>query len=288
MHPKKFLQCYLFIVHVFFAMSTMAETGLFWQATAPDSQTVYLFGTMHSDDNRITAFTEQTLEAIKSVQVFMLETEQPNFSAPLITRKNLSDDLTEAEMDQVNGLADQYVIDRAFAMRMKPWLLAVIFDAPKPQTPFGQDYLLKAEAENAGKKIQALETVEEHFGVMDDIPREEQLSLLKAVLKREMAEKEADFEKVMQAYLSGDLDKILSVNAKTTGGLVNDQLWQKMKARLIIQRNKAMASRLITAAKEHSLFVAVGASHLAGETGLVAQLKNAGFRLKPLKGLRID
>jgi len=108
------------------------------------------------------------------------------------------------------------------------------------------------------------------------------------VLKREMAEKEADFEKVMQAYLSADLAEILAVSEKTTAGLVDEAVWEEMKARLIIQRNNAMAKRLIAAAKEHRLFVAVGASHLAGETGLVAQLKAAGFTLKPLQGLADD
>lgn len=288
MQAKKLLQWCLFIAHVFYVVSVMAETGVFWQATKPDSKTVYLFGTMHSDDNRITTFTDQTLAAIKSVEVFMLETEQPKSPEPLLTRQTLSGDLTEAEMDQVNTLADQYVIRREFALHMKPWLLAVILAAPKPQTPFGQDHLLKAEAENLGKRIEALETVEDHFGVMDAMPRAEQLSLLKAVLARELAEKEADFEQVMQAYLSGDLDQILTVNENITGGLVSDKIWQKMKARLIIQRNKAMASRLMAVAKEQHVFVAVGASHLAGDTGLINQLKKAGFKLKALKGLKTD
>lgn len=288
MHSGKMAVCLVLFLQTVLAMNAVAETGVFWQATSPQHQPVYLFGTMHSDDNRVTEFTQATIDAIAAVDVFMLETEQPKTPKPLLNKNKLADDLTEAEIDQVNALADQYVIARAFAMQMKPWLLAVIFDAPKPQTPFGQDHLLKAEAENKGKKIRALETVDAHFGVMDDVPREEQLALLKAVLKRSQDEKEADFEKVLKVYLSGDLDKILATNAKTTGDLVSDEIWQKMKVRLIEQRNLKMATRVIEAASAQSLFIAVGASHLAGESGLVAQLKQAGFSLQPLQGLKSE
>lgn len=286
MNTRKRWLCSLFLFQVLFSTAVMAESSTFWLAKAEGSEPVYLFGTMHSDDNRVTDFSEATLDAIKSVDVFMLETEQPKTPTPLLTRKKLSEDLSENEMDQVNALADAYVIHRAFAQHMKPWLLAVILAAPKPQTPFGQDHLLKAEAENQGKTVAALETVEAHFGVLDDVAREEQLSLLKAVLTRTQEQKEADFDKVLNAYLSGDLDKILEINGQTTGDLVKKEVWEKMKTRLIHQRNEQMADRVIEASKAQSLFVAVGASHLAGETGLVAQLTKAGFVLTPLQGLK--
>lgn len=286
MNTKKRWFCVLFLVQMIVSSNVMAESSLFWRAEAEGSQPVYLFGTMHSDDNRVTDFSEATIDAIKSVDVFMLETEQPNTPEPLLTDKKLNEDLSEAAMDRVNALADAYVIHRALAQQMKPWLLAVIFAAPKPQTPFGQDHLLKAEAENRGKTVVALETVEAHFGVLDDVVREEQLSLLKAVLARSQEEKEADFEKVLAAYLSGDLDKILEINAQITGDLLKKEVWEKMKTRLIHQRNEQMVDRVTEDAKVKSLFVAVGASHLAGETGLVAQLKKAGFTLTPLQGLK--
>ena len=43
-----------------------------------------------------------------------------------------------------------------------------------------------------------------------------------------------------------------------------------------------MAQRSIQAASEKPVFVAVGASHLAGENGLIEAFKKAGFKLKPL------
>lgn len=268
------------------SVNAMAETGIFWKATAKNHKTVYLFGSMHSDDPRLSAFSDDTVQAIQSVDVFMIETLQPSTPMPLLTKPKLSEDLTEDEIARVNALTDLYAMPSGLVEHMKPWLLAVIFASPKPQTPFGQDHLLKSTAENAGKKIEGLESIESHFGVLDDVTRAEQLLLLKSVLQRKQHEKEADFEKLLKVYLSGDLDQILVINAKTTSQLVDPSLWEKMKTRLIDHRNDVMASRIIAAAKTQSLFVAAGASHLAGETGLVSQLKEAGFTLKALTGLK--
>jgi uncharacterized protein YbaP (TraB family) len=44
-----------------------------------------------------------------------------------------------------------------------------------------------------------------------------------------------------------------------------------------------MAERVLAAAKTKKLFVGVGASHLAGEGGLIERLKKAGFKLSPVK-----
>jgi uncharacterized protein YbaP (TraB family) len=44
-----------------------------------------------------------------------------------------------------------------------------------------------------------------------------------------------------------------------------------------------MAARVLDAAKNKSLFVAVGASHLAGKNGLIASLKQAGYQLTIVK-----
>ncbi len=105
-------------------------------------------------------------------------------------------------------LADFHVMHLGAAMQMKPWLLAVIFDLTKPQTPFAQDNLLMRKAEDLGKEVVGIETSKEHFGVMDNFTLDEQLVMLRAVLKRAPEEKEANFEKLITAYIAGDSDNI--------------------------------------------------------------------------------
>ena len=129
------------------------------------------------------------------------------------------------------------------------------------------------------KNIDGLESSKAHFGIMDDFSREEQLVMLRAVLKRTQEQKEADFERLMTAYLEGDSDKISALDEKITGGMLPKSIWAKMKTKLLDERNVLMAERSIKAANEKPVFVAVGASHLAGKTGLIESFKKAGFKL---------
>lgn len=275
----KKIASWLLVALFFFHASVFAENGLFWKAEKDGQKTIYLFGTMHTDDNRVTNFTPVVAETLKNIDAFMMETLSPTDPTTLMTQEDLEKSLTSAELEKVNQLVEFHTMHKAAAMHMKPWLLAVVFDSPKPLTPFAQDNLLMRAAEDMGKEIIGIEDTQEHFGVMDNFSREEQLTMLRAVLKRSPEIKERDFEKLLAAYLEGNSDKILALDEKITGGMLPKEIWQKMQVKLMQERNKVMAERVIEEAKAKNVFVAVGASHLAGAGGLIASLKNAGYTL---------
>ena len=260
--------------------SQATEKGLFWKLESPTGITSYLFGTMHTDDNRVADMTPKMLDAMKSVDTFVMEAEPAQDpSIFLMKDADLTTMLTQAEFDQVRQLADFHVMHMGAAMQMKPWLLAVVFDLPKPQTEFAQDNLLMTKSEDFGKEIKGLESSQEHFSIMDAFSIDEQMVMLRAVLKRTQTQKEADFERLIKAYLNGDSDKISALDEKITGGMLPKALWAKMRSKLLDERNVVMAQRSIAAANEKPVFVAVGASHLAGDNGLIAAFKKAGFKL---------
>lgn len=262
-----------------------AEKSLFWQLQAPGGQISYLFGTMHTDDNRVTDFPPQVLQALKNATTFMLEVAET--PAPSLLQLPPGDSLraylSEEELAQVIALAETHVMPTEMVMRMKPWLLAILFDLPSPQTPFAQDFLLKAKAETLHKKIVGLETPEVHFGVMDSLSINDQLIMLRTVLKRSQQEKERDFERLMKAYLSGDAERVARMDEAATQGVLPAALWQRMRVKLLDERNVHMAERAVAKATQESVFIAVGAAHLAGKTGLIQAFRQAGFTVSPLK-----
>ena len=264
--------------------SQATEKGLFWRLESPTGIISYLFGTIHTDDNRVADISPSVQPAIKNVDKFIMEAEpSQDASALRMKQTNLAEMITETEFEQVKALADFHVMHLDAAMQMKPWLLAVIFDLPKPQTPFAQDNLLMTKSEDFGKQVKGLETSQEHFGVMDNFSIDEQLVMLRAVLKRTPAQKEADFERLLSAYLEGDSDKISALDEQITGGMLPKEIWAKMRTKLLDERNVVMAQRSIAAASEKPVFVAVGASHLAGDNGLIAAFKKAGFKLSAMQ-----
>lgn len=278
---EKFLKstitfCFLGVV----STSSLAEQGLFWKAEAPSSKTIYLFGTMHTDDNRVTNFSPAIENALKQSDAFLMETLAPEDPGVFMMQNSLQELLTKKELDKVCELAEFHTMHRDAALHMKPWLLAVVFDSPKPLTPFAQDNLLMGKAEDAGKEIIGIEDTQEHFGVMDTFSLDEQIIMLRAVLKRSPEVKQRDFESLMKAYQAGDSDKIASLDEKITGGMLPPELWARMRTKLLDERNVVMAQRIIEEAKSKNVFVAVGASHLAGKGGLVARLKDAGYKMQ--------
>lgn len=261
-----------------------AENSLFWQLDSPAGQRSYLFGTMHTDDNRVTDFSPVVVQALKNSDTFMLEVADTPAPALLqLAQGDLQPYLTAAELEQVRNLADMHVIPLTTALRMKPWLLAVLFDLPRPQTPFAQDLLLKAKAEELDKQVLGLESPQAHFGAMDSLTMEEQLSMLRAVLKRSQAQKEKDYERLMKAYLSGDAAQVARIDEASTQGVLSAKLWQRIRVKLLDERNVLMAERAIAQADRERVFIAVGAAHLAGKTGLIEAFKQAGYTLTPLK-----
>ncbi len=261
----------------------LAGQGLFWKVESPAGKTSYLFGTIHTDDNRVTNFSPAVTDALQSVDAFMMETLAPNDPSIFMMQDgDLKSMLSEKELDKIYALAEFHVMHRDAATHMKPWLLAVVFDSPKPLTPFAQDNLLMTKSEDLGKEVIGIEDTQEHFGVMDSFSQDEQLTMLRAVLKRSQQTKERDYERLMSAYLEGNSEKVAMLDEKITGGMLPPALWGKMRGKLLDERNIVMAQRIIEEAKTKNVFVAVGASHLAGKGGLIARLKEAGYKLTPI------
>ena len=279
---SRFLISFLFFIasHSVYAL----ENSLLWKIESPSGIVSYLLGTIHTDDQRVTDFSPKIMEAFNQTDVFMMETLPPRDpSIFMLKQGTVAEMLTEKEFDQVRDLADFHAMHIEAAMRMKPWLLAVIFDLPKPKSLYSMDELLLAKAEETLKTIKGLEKTSEHFSVLDSISLDDQLVMLRAVLKRSQRDKERDFEKLLKTYQSGDLKKITMLDEDITGGMLPKALWQSMKVKLIDERNVGMADGFIANASGNSVFAAVGAAHLGGEGGILNRLTDAGFTVSPVK-----
>lgn len=275
-----------FLAFVLFVASQSAlalDNSLLWKIEAPSGKISYLLGTIHTDDQRVAELQPKVIEALNQTDTFMMETLPPRDPSIFMLKQGaIAEMLTEKEFDQVRELADLHAMHIEAAMRMKPWLLAVIFDLPKPKSMYSMDELLLAKAEEQLKTIKGLEKNSDHFSVLDSISLDDQMVMLRAVLKRSQKEKERDFEKLLKAYQSENLKKISDLDEAITGGMLPKELWARMKTKLIDERNVGMANGLIFNASENSVFAAVGASHLGGEGGILNRLVDAGYKISPV------
>ena len=268
------------------ALSKPDDIGLLWKAESPTGKTSYLFATMHSDDPRITNFSAEAIQAISDSDSFMIEVlPSTDNSSYFIKDANLSKLLTESEFDKIVELANFHSIPTDVALNMKPWLLAIVFDLPKPNSIFSQDNQLLGLAQKFSKPINGLESTVKHFETLDSFTLDEQLVMLRAVLKRSQEEKERDFDILINAYLSGDIVKIAQLDEEITSLMLPKALWEKIRTKFLDERNTGMALSFIEKANKGNIFVAVGASHLAGNNGLISRLRESGFQLTPVSAL---
>jgi len=280
---KRFSILVILLLNIF-SIAHANERGLFWKLKAPNGLTHYLFGTIHTDDNRIIKFLPIVKKSVSASDLLLVEITPDNQSQNLVMKDHsLISDLTENELNQVKKLSEFHVMYFENAIRMKPWLLAIIFDSPRPHTEFNQDYLLMAMAEDLDKEVLGIESSQEHFATMDSLSIEEQLMMLRAVLKKTENEKLSDYNLLMKDYLSADVNQIRHTDERLTGKLLPEALWAKIKVQLMDERNKKMVARIKELSKDKQLFIAVGASHLAGQDGLLNQLKLSGFKIYPMK-----
>jgi uncharacterized protein YbaP (TraB family) len=223
-------------------------------------------------------------KSINASDLLLVEITPGDHSQNLFMKNySLVSHLNAEELNQIKKLSEFHVMYFENVIRMKPWLLAIIFDSPKPHTEFNQDYLLMAMAEDLDKEVLGIESSKEHFASMDSLSLDEQLMMLRAVLKKTEKERLYDYNLLMKEYLSADVEQIRKTDEQLTGKLLPKALWAKIKIQLMDERNKKMAIKIKELAQDKQLFIAVGASHLSGKDGLLSQLRDSGFKLTPLK-----
>lgn len=273
----------LFILLAISFQSYSNESSIYWEITSPKGNKHFLFGTIHIDDNRVINFHPKVLEGIKASNIFLMETNEiQDFKILMAETSVYEKKLSQIELDQMKSLAYFHTMSLERVMMMKPWLLAVIFNSPRPITPFNQDNLLKTKAAESLLVTQGLESVQEHFSVLDTFSLEDQMDMLKRVLSRKDTEKEKDYELLVAAYQTNNPEKILEVDEKVTKNIVSNTMWNEMKKKLLINRNMLFFNRILDLEEGNKLFIAVGASHLSGKNGLLNLFINAGYSLKPL------
>jgi uncharacterized protein YbaP (TraB family) len=277
------IRAFLFL-SLFLTLSIGAnENSIFWELESPEGKQIFIFGSIHVDDNRVVDFSDSVNNAMKKSDLFVSETNNVNNLKALEGlggeyNKYLSDE----DFQKISELSDFHSIETEFAIKLKPWLLGFIFSSPQAMNPFSQDNLLKVAASNYGLASKGLETVDEHYSVLDTLSPEDQFQILKNVLNLREVDKEKNYQLMIKTYLTFNLNKILNVDEEITKSIVPEKVWSSVKSELIHKRNKLFFNRLLILAKKNVLFVVVGASHLAGDDGLLQQFFQAGFKKKSL------
>lgn len=259
--------------------------GPVFEASRPGSAPVFLVGTMHSDDPRVMAMLPRVVELIGEVDTVALEMVHDPAGmarAAMATLLPGGPDLFEragpSRREALERAAARRSIPAAALGRLKPWAAALVLGLPQLSGEQFLDTAIQQQAQRLGRRVVGLETAAEQLAVFDAMDEPLQLALLDAAVKN-ADDLTQQLEELTAIYLAGDLDRLQQVAQGHYGG-IDPAVEHWFRAELIERRNRRMAERMRELAEHGPLLVAVGALHLPGDSGLVAELERQGFRVE--------
>ena len=262
--------------------------GLLWRIDGAGSAPSHLFGTMHITDARVRDLAAPVREAFENAasatfEVILTDADRAKMARAMVLSDGRTLD-TIVDSDLFEGAAAtglRYGLPAGTLKVFKPWALATVFSVPRAELARGAagdlplDQWLQDEATRRGTPVHALESADEQIALFNDLPEPDQIQLLAAAV-RGNDQIDAVFEEMTRSYLARDVGAIYRMMLAQAAGL-NGGLAEMFLLRFNESRNRIMVERMGERLREGGAFIAVGALHLPGETGLLRLLEERGY-----------
>jgi uncharacterized protein YbaP (TraB family) len=193
--------------------------------------------------------------------------------------QTLSALLSPQENGRLQLMTKRLGVPSAMFERMRPWLAAITLSIlPMQQAGYesgaGVDEAIDAAADAAGKRMRAFETIEQQIGFLANLSPELQRQMLVETLVS--TEDTSQFDALSQAWERGNLE---AMEAQVIDEMRDS--YPEVYAVMFVQRNNAWIETLMRELDGAGVdFVAVGAGHMLGDDGLVAQLRARGVTVE--------
>jgi uncharacterized protein len=261
------------------AVTINADPAL-WVIKDADT-TIYLFGTVHVLKDNIKWFDGGVKAAYdaSSEVVFELDTSNPQAMQSVIMKMAIDPDgptLTQKLGPDLAASLDKALKDAGIPMaafeKFEPWVVPVIMTGAvlmkagyNPES--GVETQLNAALKKDGKTLGALETAEEQMGFFDNLPEAVQIAYLKTTIA-DLPKTGPVLDEMVSAWAKGNpeaLDALMNKGMQAT---------PELEKVLLNDRNVRWADWVEKRmAKPGTVFMAVGAGHLAGKNSVQEKLK---------------
>lgn len=256
-----------------------------WEATGPEGETAYLFGTIHSLPDRVDWRTPALTDSIETSDILLVEianlgdsdAAEREFLAraydlrlpPILER------VPESDREELSLALDLADLDPDSLIHTENWAAALQLGNAKRcnSSQNGVDRALL----DAVPDVRSLESFAEQFAIFDALPDAAQVDLLMSVANERGC---SAGEERVAAWLTGDLAELGASIARGFRGNANLQI------RLLDQRNAGYVADIVAlhaAQPNAELMVAVGAGHMLGSTGVPALLAAEGYEVRRIQ-----
>ncbi|MGZ8348030.1 MAG: TraB/GumN family protein [Allosphingosinicella sp.] len=250
-----------------------------------DDTIIYLFGTIHLLDDR-PWFNDEVRTAFDASNEVVLEAILPDNPAeimPLVQRyavdaqgRKLSDRLTAEQNAALNAALATVGAPAGAFDSFEPWFVSMTLTAVAAQqlglnAANGPEGVLIRAARERNVPVAELEGLEWQVRMFDGMPDAQQLAYLREALDN-FAEMRAKLAPMLAAWSTGDVERLQEIVADE--GDRDPGLYRT----LFTDRNTNWAGWIQERlARPGTVFLAVGAAHLAGPESVQAALRSRGI-----------
>jgi len=272
--------------------------ALLWRIERQGRPASFLFGTIHSTDERVHKFSpavKSAFNAANRVALELSELASDNPGEAMAKAKNinklavytsgagLAGHLSKAELEALGRALGTVGVPPNAVPAFRPWFAWAALAMPTCENRRGAaglaflDQRIGRDALKAGKRVIGLETIDDQVGALAGLPEATQVFLLRTTLAI-MDSSVDQWEVLHRQYLARDLGVILpfTLHLIQRAGF-DTSLFGRFERDLIDRRNITMRNAALPLLQEGNAFIAVGALHLPGKAGLVDLFRAAGY-----------
>lgn len=266
-----------------------APAPFLWQVSSTGA-THYLLGSVHMLPASAYPLPAALDRAYAAADVVVLESDLAALSAPELQLSLLSAALSEeglrAEIDastytRLGVRVRRLGLPEDVCDRLRAWFCALTLEVAGFQQAgfspeYGIDQHFHERASGDGKTLAWLESPQEHLALFTQMPEALGPSFLQATLDA-IDDADGTPDALVRSWRDGDVDFMAARVEDLRNG--HPQAY----ARLLADRNRAWLAPLQARFRgEQPVLVIVGAAHLVGPDGLVRQLRERGFDVRPV------
>ncbi len=273
---------------VFFSINSFGQQhakSLLWKISGNGlTKPSYLFGTMHITNKEVFRFGDSVYHAIDKTDGLAIEVNPEEMAAHMVKEfmfkeekgTRVSDVMEEKEFNKYKKSLSKKFNKNAEEITTE--------DILKEKNKWVREYMSKGEmqtfmdaflyniARKQGKWIGGIEDLADQTSLTDNLFDISDLDLI--VKSDDEAEGKVDksLKEMIRIYLSEDIDALFNYSSES----------DKVKDLMLVRRNIKMARRMDSLSALRPTFFAVGAAHLAGDSGVIRLLKKRGFEVSPV------
>jgi uncharacterized protein YbaP (TraB family) len=275
------------------AAAQQPARNILYRVDGPSGATVYMLGSIHllsADAYPLAQHVERAYADAERVYFEVSLDSLQARAAEMVPRalwqngQTLRGAIPADLYAQVEQTAAQYAgmgISMAVLDRFEPWMVAMMFSQLEwakagLQAQHGVDMHFEGRAQQDGKALGSLESVDFQLGLMDGFTPEQQVEMLRQTLE-DLPKTGEMMGKMVAAWRAGDAAAIDSLMNGSMGR------YPQLYATMLTDRNAAWVPQIEQLLRgSDDVLVVVGAAHLVGDESVVAMLRERGYTVEQL------